>query len=128
LQIIQKNFGLKVLSFTLAVIGWAYLRFAGNAVIAAHFDQQLSIPIEVANLSRGYAARYTQKEATVTISLRSGEPQVKASDVRAIVDLIGKTPGAYNVPVQVVAPSVLVQSLSPASVSLTIDQSGAALR
>jgi hypothetical protein len=125
LPIIQKNFRLKVLSLALATIGWAYLRFAGNAVVTAHFDQQRSIPIQVANLAPGYVAHYTQKEATVTIGLRRGEPTVKATDVRAIIDLSGKMPGAYNVPVEVVAPTVLVQSLSPASVSVTIDRGGA---
>ncbi len=36
MQIIRKNFGLKVLAVTLAVIGWAYVRFAGP-LVAAHF-------------------------------------------------------------------------------------------
>jgi hypothetical protein len=36
MQIIRKNFGLKLLSFTIAIVGWAYIRFAGNPAIAAH--------------------------------------------------------------------------------------------
>jgi hypothetical protein len=123
LQIIQKNFGLKVLSFVLATIGWTYLHFAGSAVVAP-FAQQLSVPIEVANLPPGYAAHYTPQVAMMTIALHRGEPPVRASDVRAIIDLSGRTSGAYNVPVQVVAPSVLVQTLSPASVGVTIYQGG----
>lgn len=36
MQIIRKNFGLKLLSVAIAIVGWAYIRFAGNPAIAAH--------------------------------------------------------------------------------------------
>ncbi len=38
-----------------------------------------------------------------------------------MLDLSNKGPGIYNVPVQLVAPDVVVQSLSPASVTLTVE-------
>ncbi len=45
-QIIRKNFGLKVLALTLAIVGWAYFRYATNPIVAAaRFDQQISVPI-----------------------------------------------------------------------------------
>lgn len=122
MQIIRKNFGLKVLSFMLAVVGWAYFRFAANPVIAARFDQQLSVPIVTENLPVGYVAHFTDKEAVVTIAARRGEPGIKPDQIKAVLDLAGKDPGAFNVPVQLVAPDVAVQSLSPASVSLTIEK------
>jgi hypothetical protein len=34
MQIIRKNFLLKLLALTLAIVGWAYIRFAGNPAIA----------------------------------------------------------------------------------------------
>ncbi len=68
-QIIRKNFGLKVLSLALAIVGWAYFRFASNPVIAAHFDQQISVPIVAANLPVGYIAHFTEKDAVVTVAL-----------------------------------------------------------
>ena len=122
MQIIRKNFGLKVLSLALAVIGWAYFRYAANPVLAARFDQQFSVPIVTANLPVGYIARFADKEAVVTVTSRRGEPEVKPDEIKAVLDLDGKAAGVYNVPVELVAPNVVVQSLSPASVSLTIEK------
>jgi YbbR domain-containing protein len=121
-QIIRKNFGLKVLALALAIVGWAYFRYATNPVLAARFDQQFSVPIVTTNLPVGYISRFTDKEAVVTVSSRRGEPAVKPDEIKAVLDLYGKTAGVYNVPVELVAPNVVVQSLSPASVSLTIEK------
>ncbi len=122
MQILQKNFGLKVLSLVLAIVGWAYFRFAANPVIAARFDQQLSVPITAENLPVGLITHFTDKEAVVTMTSRRGEPPIKPDEVKAVLDLSGKGAGVYNVPVQLVAPNIVVQSLSPASVSLTIEK------
>ncbi len=122
MQIIRKNFGLKVLSLALAVVGWAYFRFAQNPAIAARFDQQISVPITTTNLPVAYFAHFTDKEAVVTIATRRGEPPIKPDEIKAYLDLGFKPPGVYNLPVQLVAPNVVVQSLSPASVSLTIER------
>jgi len=121
-QIIRKNFGLKVLALALAIVGWAYFRYATNPVLAARFDQQLSVPIITTNLPAGYVARFTDKEAIVTVTSHRGEPAVKPDEIKAVLDLFGRTAGVYNVPVELVAPNVVVQSLSPASVSLTIEK------
>ncbi|HTU70882.1 MAG TPA: hypothetical protein VMF11_11245 [Candidatus Baltobacteraceae bacterium] len=122
MQIIRKNFGLKLLSLALAIVGWAYFRYASNPVLAARFDQQLSVPIVAANLPAGYVARYTDKEAVVTVDTRRAGPAVKPDEIKAVLDLSGKGAGVYNVPVELVAPNVVVQSLSPASVSLTVEK------
>ena len=122
MQIIRRNFGLKLLSVTLAVIGWAYFRFGSNPVVAAHFDQQLSVPIVAANLQQGYIAHYTDKEAVVTVAAKRGQPPLKPDEIKAVLDLANRGAGIYNVPVQLVAPNIAVQSLSPASVSLTIER------
>ena len=122
MQIIRKNFGLKLLSITLAVIGWAYFRFATNPVIAARFDQQLSVPIAAANLPVGYIAHFTEKEAVVTVATKRGDAPLKPDEIKAILDLSNKNEGVYNVPVRLVAPDVAVQSLSPASVTLTVER------
>jgi len=122
-QIIRKNFGLKVLSVALAVVGWAYFRFASNPAFAARFDQQISIPIVTTNLLDGYSAQFSDKEAVITVSTHRGDPQIKPGDVHAVLDLSGRTAGVYNVPVELIAPNVVVQSLSPASISVTIVKS-----
>ncbi|HET9029057.1 MAG TPA: hypothetical protein VFN49_02690 [Candidatus Aquilonibacter sp.] len=122
MAIIRKNFGLKLFAFALAILGWAYFRFASNPVIAARFDQQLSVPITAANLPVGYVAHFTDKEAVVTVASKRGAPPLNPQEVKAVLDLSNKTTGVYNVPVQLVAPNIVVQSLSPASVSLTVEK------
>jgi len=122
-ETLRKNFGLKLAAVVLAVVGWAYFRFAQNPLLGARFDQQLSVPIVSVNLPAGYVANYTDKSAVVTVSTKRGEPTVKPEEIKAVLDLTAKTtPGIYNVPIQLVAPSVAVQSLSPASVTLTIER------
>jgi len=122
MEIIRRNFTLKVLSVALAIVGWAYIRFAGNPVIAAHFDQQLTVPITTANVPSGYGAIYAETTATVTIAYKRGVPPVRPDQVKAVLDLSGRNAGVYNVPVRLVAPDVAVESLSPASVSVTIER------
>lgn len=119
---IRRNFGLKALSVSLAIVGWAYFRFATNPVITARFDQQLSVPITAANLQPGFIARFPEKTAVVTIEPKRGEPVIRPDEIKAVLDLSKFAAGVYNVPVQLVAPSVVVHSLSPASVTLTIEK------
>lgn len=119
---IRRNFALKALSIFLAIVGWAYFRFANNPVISAGFDQQLSVPISAANLQPGYIARFTDKTAAVTIEPKRGEPAIRPDEIKAVLDLGKFGAGVYNVPVQLVAPSVVVHQLTPATVTLTIEK------
>ncbi len=122
MQIIRRNLGLKLLSVALAVIGWAYVRFAGNSALSSHFTQQLSIPIATVGVPVGEIPEFAEREAVVTIATKPGSPAVKPDEIKAIVDLSGKGPGVYTLPVQIVGPPVEVQSLSPASVTITVEQ------
>ncbi|PZR59131.1 MAG: hypothetical protein DLM50_01680 [Candidatus Meridianibacter frigidus] len=123
MQILRKNFALKILSVVLALGGWSYFRFANNPLITARFDQQLSVPITVIHLPVGYVAKYLDKEALVSIAApKRGAPPLKPDDVKAVLDLGNRTVGVYNVPVELVAPNAVVQSLSPASVTLTVEK------
>ncbi len=121
MQIIRRNFTLKVLALVLAVTGWAYFRFANNPALAAHFDQQLSVPIEAVNVPLGEVAHFDQKEALVTVDAKAGESPVKPDQIKVVIDLAGYTAGATNAGVRVIAPDVTVQSLSPASIPVTIE-------
>lgn len=121
MQFIEKNFSLKLLALGLAIVGWAYFRFANNPIAGAAADQQLSIPITAVNLPLGYVAHFADHQAVVTISTKGGEPAVKPEEIKAVLDLSNKGSGVYNVPVALVAPDVVVQSLSPASITLTVE-------
>jgi YbbR domain-containing protein len=122
LEIVRKNFVLKALALALAVVGWGYFRLAGNPVVATPQFQQLSIPIAAVNLPLGYDARFADHDAVVTVAAQRGQAAVKPEEIKAVLDLSNKGTGVYNVPVQLVAPDVAVQSLSPASVTLTIEK------
>lgn len=123
MELLNQNTGLKLLALTLAVIGWAYFRFAANPILGSGpLDQQLSIPIAAANLPLGYVARFNDRQAVVTVAGKRGDPPIKPDQIKAVLDLANKEAGVYNVPVQLVAPDLVVQSLSPASVTLTIER------
>jgi YbbR domain-containing protein len=121
LRIIRHNFALKALAVLLALIGWAYFRLAGNAIVPT-FEEHLTVPITAVNLPPELIATYADKTATVAILPKNGEPPIKPAEVKAVLDLSNRAAGVYNVPVQLVAPNVVVQSLSPASVSLTVSK------
>lgn len=123
MELLHRNAALKVLALALAIIGWAYFRFAANPVFGnGPFDQQLSVPITAANLPLGYVAHFTDRQAVVTVTGKRGDPATKPDQIKAVLDLSNKAAGVYNVPVQLVAPDLVVQSLSPASVTLTIER------
>jgi hypothetical protein len=121
-EIVRKNFALKLLAIGLAIVGWAYFRFANNAMMPNQEYQQLAIPITVVNVPLGSIVRYTDHQAVVTVATKRGEPAVKPEEIKAVLDLSNKPAGVYTVPVELVAPDIAIQSLSPASVTLTIEE------
>jgi hypothetical protein len=123
LNALKNNFGLKILSLGLAVVAWAYFHLAAAPGTIARFDQTLSVPIVVSGLRPGLEARYADKVATVVVEVpRNGTP-VKSDQVQAVLDVADLTePGYHNVPVKIVAPDVAIRSLSPASVTLSLDR------
>jgi hypothetical protein len=123
LQAIRRNFGLKVLALGLAVTAWAYFHFSAAPSITAHFDQQLSVPIVVTGLRPGLVASYSERTAIVTVEVPRNGPPVRPDQVQAVLDLNDKpAPGIMNLPVTVVAPDAVIKSLSPASVTLSVDR------
>jgi YbbR domain-containing protein len=121
---IRRNLGLKMLAFALAVVAWAYFRFASNPFLPPGFEQEFTVPIAAVNLPARYVAELPQNVAIVTGQAERGHPAVKAAQLKAVVDLSNRTPGVYNVPVQLIAPSDFVEAspLSPSSVTLSIEK------
>jgi YbbR domain-containing protein len=118
---LRNNAGLKLLAFALAVVAWAYLRFAANPAFAARFDQQLSVPIELTGLASGEVAHYNEKQVVATIvTPRDSTTPVRPDDLRAILNVAGKGPGVYALAVTLVAPHLVVRSISPSTVTLTL--------
>ncbi len=120
---LRNNLGLKLLALVLAVGAWAYFRFAASPAIAAHFDQQLSVPIVAVGLSADEIARYPDKQAVVTIvSPRGATSPVRPDDLRAVLDLAGREAGVHAVPITIIAPRLEVKQVSPSSETLTIER------
>jgi hypothetical protein len=123
LQAIKRNFGLKFLALTLAVTAWAYFHFSAAPSLTAHFDQQLSVPIVISGLRPGLVASYDDHTAIVTVEVPRNGPPIKPDQLQAVLDLNDKPdPGIVNLPVKIVAPDLVIKSLSPASVTLSVDR------
>lgn len=123
LSIVRRNFPLKAFAFALAVAAWAYFHFSASPSITARFDQQLSVPIVVTGLRPGYVAHYTDKFALVTIDTTRNATPIKPDQVEAVLNLADNPdPGIFNIPVQIIAPSLQIRSLAPASVTLSLDR------
>ncbi len=119
---LRNNLGLKLLALVITMIGWAYLRLTPNPVIAARFVQQVTVPIATTGLRADEIAHYSDREAVVAIDVpRAGAP-LRPEVMRAVLNLEGRAPGVYNVPVEVIAPKLEIKSLSPASVTLSIER------
>ncbi len=116
------NIGLKLLSLGVALALWAYLRLTPNPVIAARFEQQVSVPITTTGLATDEIAHLTDHQAVVAIAVPPAGAPIKPDDVRAVLDLAARGPGVYNVPVEIIAPKYDIKSLSPATVTLSIER------
>ena len=111
------------MAFALAVTAWAYFHFSAAPSITAHFDQQLSIPIVVTGLRPGFVADYSDRSAIVTVEAPRNGPPIKPEQVQAVLDLGERDdPGIINLPVKIVAPDLVIKSLSPGSVTLSLDR------
>jgi hypothetical protein len=119
---IRNNWGVKLLALFVAVVAWGYLRLTPNPVIAAHFVQQVTVPITTTGLPPEEIAQYTDRLATVAVDVGRGGNAIRPEMVRAVLNLEGRAPGVYNIPVEVIAPKLDIRSLSPASVTLSIER------
>ncbi|MBC5810727.1 MAG: hypothetical protein GIW95_07750 [Candidatus Eremiobacteraeota bacterium] len=119
---LRNNVELKLAAIAIALAAWAYFRLGPNPVIAARFVQQLSVPITTTGLHPDQVVRYAEKQAVVGIVVPRTGGAIRPDNVRVVLDLEGRAPGVYNVPVQVIAPKLEIKSLSPASVTLSIER------
>lgn len=119
---LRNNIDLKLLSLTIALALWAYLRLTPNNQIAVRFTQQFSVPLETTGLAADEVSRFSEKDAVVAVTVPHDGAQIKPNMLRAVLNLGGRAPGVYNVPVEVIAPKLEIKSLSPASVTLAIER------
>ena len=120
---LRNNFGLKLLSVTLAVAAWAYFHLGAAPGTTARFDQTLTVPIVVMGVRPGYQASCAEKSATVVIEVPRNGEAFRPDQFRAVVDVGDLVdPGFHNVQVRIVPSDVALHSLSPASVIVALDR------
>ncbi len=119
---LRKNLWLKILSLAIAIAGWAYLRLTPNPVIAARFVQQFNVPLETTGLGPDESARFAERQAIVAVEVPRDGSTIRPDMIRAVLNLADRGAGVYNVPVQIIAPKLEIKSLSPASVTLSIER------
>jgi hypothetical protein len=103
---LRNNIDLKLLSLTIALALWAYLRLTPNNQIAVRFTQQFSVPLETTGLAADEVSRFSEKDAVVAVTVPHDGAQIKPNMLRAVLNLGGRAPGVYNVPVEVIAPTL----------------------
>jgi hypothetical protein len=68
-------------------------------------------------------ASYDERTAIVTVEVPRNGPPIKPDQIQAVLDLNEKPdPGIMNLPVKIVAPDLVIKSLSPGSVTLSVDR------
>ena len=88
---IRSNLFYKLLALAVAMVLWVYV----NAERNPQARRTLTVPIEITNLTRGYAAEPKTTEVNVTVSgLKTVVDPIRKEDVKAWVDLASVRPGA----------------------------------
>ena len=99
------------------------LRFAANPAIAAHFDQTVAVRIVTTGLPPDEIARYSDRQAIVTIEAsRDSTTPVRPEDLRAVLNLTGRGPGVYAIPLTIVGLRLEVKSIVPNAETLEIER------
>lgn len=118
----SNKFMAKAISLLMALILWLYV--AGTQA-AQEPNIIENIPIKIEGLADGYVVS-SMSEETAAIKLRNGGllfPSLKDKKTVLFVDLSGKKPGEYVVPIKLksFAGSFEVDQITPAQVSIVID-------
>jgi hypothetical protein len=122
---LRNNFGLKLLSLTLAVAAWAYFHLAAAPGTVARFDQNLSVPIDITGARPGYQVTTAEKSVSIVVEVPRNGQTFRTDQFRAVVDAGDLVdPGFHNVPVHIVPSDIAIRSLSPASVIVAVDRVG----
>ena len=120
---LRNNFGLKLLSLTLAVAAWAYFHLAAAPGTVARFDQNLSVPIDVTGARPGYQVTTAEKSVSIVVEVPRNGQTFRTDQFRAVVAAGGRgDPGFHHLPGGIVPSDVAIRSLSPASVIVAVDR------
>ncbi|MGI6550688.1 MAG: YbbR-like domain-containing protein [Syntrophomonadales bacterium] len=111
----KRTWHLKLISVVMAVLLWLFIT---NESVIIKQQAVSGVRLQAINISSGLSAKYPE-EVKVSIV---GTPRT-AREINAYVDLNGKEPGVYTVPVQVrLMPGTRVSSITPEEVRVEITE------
>jgi YbbR domain-containing protein len=122
MDLIRRNFGLKVTSVVIAVALW----FTFNYLSASQdvYTKTLDLNVSVRGVASGLIATTAVDRATVELSgIRADVDAVKSTDLDAFVDCSGKSAGAYSLNIAVVGRDAdKVKAVDPPQAVVSIDR------
>jgi len=119
-KLITENIGIKLISFLIAFLLWAYVIFSENPVVT----RECKIPLETINLeTKDYYMASELPE--IKITYRANRRKVLTHDIEAHihpqVNLLSLLDGTYDLKVTVnVPPDTELRSISPSHVKITL--------
>jgi YbbR domain-containing protein len=123
MDLIRRNFGLKVLAVVIAVGLW----FAFNYLTASQtYSTTLQIPVVLHGVAPGLVATTTTQDVTIQLSgPRSVLEKLAPSDFAAYLDCTGKEAGMLSLNIAVAGPeSDKIRSVSPSAAIVVLDRYG----
>ncbi len=123
-KIFRSNHFARVLALFLAIMLWLFVEggeIAQPAMVRQTFEE---VPLVTLDLEEGYTVEEMPSSVEVTLEgTREALNGVGARDLVAFVDLQGKSPGTYQLPVVVQPPpQVEVVSHNPEAVEITVEE------
>jgi YbbR domain-containing protein len=121
MDLIRRNFGLKVASLLIAIGLWFMFNYLSSSQA---FSTTLEVPLTLHGVGGGLVARSAVDTVKVELAgPRAVLEQLEPSDFAAFVDCTGKQPGVESLDVTVVGPERdKVRAVSPSTAIVSIDR------
>lgn len=122
MDLIRRNFGLKVTAFAIAIALW----FTFNYLTTTQdvYTKTLEVPVVIRGVASGLVAATTVDKTSVELGgSRSDLAAVTPADLVAYVDCGGRGAGAYDLTVAVAGPSAdTIKAVEPSEAIVTVDR------
>ena len=106
LEVIKKNFNLKMLALLAALLLWIYVRYTQN--LWEGVDKYVALDVPVSYLNQPVDTTLLEAPQYVALTLKGNQEILKnlnPKSVKALVDLNNRTPGIYSLEISVIAPA-----------------------
>lgn len=124
MNLIKKNFGLKLLALFLSIFLWLYVSYTQNPWNPTPSKAIVEIPLTLENLEPKMLVIESPKSIKLTVKGEADAlANLKPNQIKAYVDLAHKLPGIYYPQVQTKTPlGITVIERNPANIQIRIDR------